>query len=82
MKTIRLTLFIALICQGCSLSISGGLSTEAYYPDIRTKDGGGFGDPATSRHEVTRPSTSHVRNNDGASGNKVDDALRKFFNTK
>ena len=82
MKTIILTIFCALLIQGCSLSISGGLSTEAYYPDIRTAKGGGFGDPAKSRHEVTRPSTSHVRNNDGNNGNKVDAALRKFFNTK
>jgi hypothetical protein len=73
---------VLIMVNGCSVSVSGGVSSDWFYPDIRTKDGGGFGDPATSRHETTRATTSHIRNNDGASGNKVDAALRNFFKTK
>jgi len=64
--------------SGCSVGISGGITMDGYYPDIRTKTGGGFGDPARSRHESVHPATSHVRNNDG---NSVDRFLKKFFDT-
>ena len=78
MKKLIAVLLLMTILQGCSMSVSGGVSSDWFYPDVRTKDGGGFGDPATSRHEVTRASTSHVRNNDG---NATDKALRRFFAT-
>lgn len=77
MKT--LILIAALFTGGCSMSVTGGWSADAFYPDIRTAKGGGLGDPDKSRHETTRPSTSHVRNNDG--GNAVDRWLFKKFDT-
>ncbi len=81
MKKLMLIAVLGMIAlQGCSWSVSGGVGAEMYYPDVRTKEGGGFGDPDRSRHEVTRSTTSHVRNNDG--GNDVDAALRRFFKTK
>ena len=64
---------------GCSLGLSGGITMNGYYPDVRTKTGGGFGDPAKSRHESVSPTTSHIRNNDG---NSVDRFLKNFFDTK
>ena len=79
MKKLIAVLLLMTILQGCSLSVSGGVATDWFYPDVRTKTGGGFGDPATSRHEVTRATTSHVRNNDG---NSTDKALRAFFGTE
>ena len=69
---------VIMLLSGCSVSLTGGVSADAFYPDIKTKDGGGFGDPSLSRHETTRPSTSHVRNNDG---NATDKFLRRFFDT-
>lgn len=68
-----------LMLGGCSLGLSGGITMNGYYPDIRTKSGGGFGDPAKSRHESVSPTTSHIRNNDG---NSVDRFLKNFFDTK
>lgn len=78
MKTI-LTLSAILLLSGCSLSVSGGVATDWFYPDVRTKTGGGFGDPAKSRHETTRATTSHMRNNDG---NAVDKWLRRNVSDK
>ncbi len=78
-RIIIIAVVVCMLLQGCSWSVSGGVGAEMYYPDIRTKTGG-FGDPDRSRHEVTRSTTSHVRNNDG--GNDVDAALRRFFKTK
>ena len=73
-------LVMIMFLQGCSISFSGGVAADAFYPEAKTSKGGSFGDPHASRREATRPTTSHMRNNDG--GNSVDEALRKFFNTK
>jgi hypothetical protein len=73
-------LLALIVCQGCSISFTGGVAADAFYPEAQTAKGGSFGDPHASRREATRPTTSHMRNNDG--GNSVDEALRKFFNTK
>ena len=75
----NLLLIALLFVGGCSWSVNTDVSGEAFWPDIRTKDGGGFGDPDKSRHEVMRPYRGATRNNDG--GNKVDAACRKFFDT-
>ena len=80
MKKLVLILICALFIQGCSLSFSGGVAADAFYPEAKTAKGGSFGDPHASRREATRPTTGHMRNNE--SGNSVDAALRKFFNTK
>ena len=82
----KLTLIIALLLltvlqYGCSWNVHGGIGADAFYPDIRTKDGGGFGDPDKSRHEIMRSTRGSTRNNDG-NGNATDRALRSFFNTK
>jgi hypothetical protein len=53
---------------------------DLLYPNIKTAKGGSLVDPHESRRETTKPTTSHMRNNDG--GNSVDEALRKFFKTK
>ena len=82
-KSIFITVLLALVVlqQGCSIHGSIGGGVEAYYPTMKTKAGGTFGDPEKSRHEATRSTVGHVRNNDGGeeSGNKVDAALRRFF---
>ena len=76
----KLLLIIALLAlTGCSWNVHGGIGADAFYPDIRTKNGGGFGDPAKSRHEIMRSTRGSTRNNDG---NATDKALRSFFNTK
>jgi len=76
MKKIILTLFIVLAVQGCSVSFTGGVAADAFYPNMTTAKGGSFGDPDTSRREATRPTTSHMRNNDSTSA-----WLSKFFDT-
>jgi outer membrane lipopolysaccharide assembly protein LptE/RlpB len=75
---IAVVLALVVLQQGCSFSVNGGIDTEAYWPNMRTKSGGSFGDPAGSRHEATRATRSHIRNNDG---NGTDAFLRNFFDT-
>jgi len=80
-KAVAFLVFMSLVAgmiQGCSVGISGGITMDGYYPDVKTAKGGGFGDPAASRHESVRPTTSHIRNNDG---NSVDRFLKNFFDT-
>ena len=73
------TLLLILLICGCSWSFNTDIAGEAFWPDVRTKEGGGFGDPDKSRHEVMRPYKGSTRNNEG--GNKTDKALRAFFDT-
>ena len=67
---IAVLLFLTILQQGCSLSVGLNADSEAYWPNMKTKGGGSFGDPSMSRHEAMRPSRGSTRNNDG--GNKVD----------
>jgi predicted small secreted protein len=75
-------LLVLILLQGCSVSASIGVGADIYYPEGKTAKGGSFGDPSESRRQKTAPTTGHMRNNDDSTGNKVDEALRKFFKTK
>jgi hypothetical protein len=83
MKITLIAVLVALtvLQQGCSWSASVGVGADLYYPKATTAKGGTFGDPDESRRQKTAPTTGHMRNNDDE-GNKVDEALRKFFKTK
>lgn len=71
----KLMLLSLLFIGGCSLSLSGGVTADAFYPKMQTAKGGSFGDPAESRGQSMRPTVSHVRNNEDRHW------LQKFFDT-
>ena len=78
MKKLILTLILVLLLQGCSMSVTGGVGFDAFYPEGKTAKGGSFGDPAESRRQKTAPTTGHMRNNEG---NAVDRWLFKHLDT-
>lgn len=57
-------LVMVMFLNGCSVSFTGGVAADAFYPEMRTAKGGSFSDPHASRREATRPTTSHMRNNE------------------
>ena len=77
MKTLLTLCIVAIAVSGCSTNMTLSLSGEGYYPGMRTKDGGSFGDPHKSRGQAMRTTMNSNRNNDGKS--LYYDKLNNFF---
>jgi len=60
---VTVVMVLSILLNGCSVGFAVGADADVYWPKMKTKDGGSFGDPEASRQQATRHTTNVSRNN-------------------